>query len=167
MPCSASSRSLAALQLLGIADEDRHDMGRARHHRQAGAPQHRFGARGAILVALALPLRRLQMADGGGRGGADRRRQRGGEDEAGRVGAHRVDQRGAAGDVAAEAAERLGERALDHVDAAHGAVALGDAAAARAVHADRVHLVDIGHGAVALGEVADARSTGATSPSIE
>jgi hypothetical protein len=41
-----------------------------------------------------------------------------------------------------------------------------DAAAARAVHADRVHLVDIGHRAVALGEIAD-RFTGATSPSIE
>ena len=37
----------------------------------------------------------------------------------------------------------------------HRAVALGDAAAARAVHADRVDLVEIGHGAVALGEVAD------------
>jgi hypothetical protein len=35
------------------------------------------------------------------------------------------------------------------------AVALGDAAAARAVHADRVHLVEIGHRAVALGEIAD------------
>ena len=58
-------------------------------------------------------------------------------------------------DVAAEAAERLGERAFEHVDAVHDAVALGDAAAARAVHADRVDLVDIGHGAVLLGEIAD------------
>ena len=39
----------------------------------------------------------------------------------------------------------------------HDAVALGDAAAARAVHADRMDLVDIGHGAVALGEIADLR----------
>ena len=61
----------------------------------------------------------------------------------------------AARDVAAEAAERLGQRALDHVDAVHGVVAFADAAAARAVHADRVHFVDIGHGAVALGEIAD------------
>ena len=37
----------------------------------------------------------------------------------------------------------------------HRAFALGDAAAAPAVHADRVHLVDIGHGAVLIGEVAD------------
>ena len=95
------------------------------------------------------------MADGGGRRRADRRRQRGGEDEAGRIGAHRVHHLCAAGDIAAEAAERLGQRALDHVDAVHGVVALADAAAARAVHADRVHFVDIGHGAVALGEIAD------------
>ena len=60
-----------------------------------------------------------------------------------------------AGDVAAEAAERLGQRALEDVDAVHDAVALGDAAAARAVHADRMHFIDIGHRAVALGEVAD------------
>ena len=62
-----------------------------------------------------------------------------------------------AGDIAAEAAERLGERAFQHVDAVHDAVALGDAAAARAVHADRMDLVDIGHGAVFLGEIADLR----------
>ncbi len=62
-----------------------------------------------------------------------------------------------AGDIAAEAAERLGERAFQDIDAVHDAVALGDAAAARAVHADRMNLVDIGHGAVALGEIADLR----------
>jgi hypothetical protein len=37
----------------------------------------------------------------------------------------------------------------------HGAFALADAAAARAIHPDRVHLVAIGHGAVALGQIAD------------
>ncbi len=37
----------------------------------------------------------------------------------------------------------------------HDAVALGDAAAARAIHADRMNLVDIGHRAIALGEIAD------------
>src|SRR5881394_1377410 len=57
--------------------------------------------------------------------------------------------------IAAVAAERLGQRALEDVDAMHDAVAFGDAAAARAVHADRMNLVDIGHGAVALGEIAD------------
>ena len=61
------------------------------------------------------------------------------------------------GDIAAEAAERFGQRSLDDVDAVHDAVALGDAAAARAVHADRVDLVDIGHRAIALGEIADLR----------
>ena len=81
------------LALLRIADEHRHDMGVVRHHRQAGGDQHRLGARGAILVALALEARGLEVADRGRRGGADRRRQRGGEDEARRIAAHRVDQR--------------------------------------------------------------------------
>jgi hypothetical protein len=79
------------------------------------------------------------------------------EDEARRIGADRIDDLGLAGDIAAEAAERLGERAFEHVDAMHDAVAFGDAAAARAVHADRMDLIDIGHGAVLLGEIADFR----------
>ena len=87
--------------------------------------------------------------------GTDRRRQSGGEDETRSIGTHRIDQRGASRDVAAEAAERLGERAFDHVDPVHGAVARGDAGAARAVHADRMHLVEIGHGAVAIGHIAE------------
>ncbi len=95
------------------------------------------------------------MLDRRGRRGADRRRQGGGEDEARRVGAHRVHHLLAARDIAAEAAERLGQGALQHVDAMHGAFALAVAAAARAVHADRVHFVAIGHGAVALGQIAD------------
>src|SRR6185295_4808011 len=98
---------------------------------------------GAVLVALALPVRGLEVTDRGGGGRADRRRQRGREDEARRVGADAVDDRGAAGDIAAEAAEGLGERAFEHVDAVHDAVALGDTAAARAVHADRMDLIDI------------------------
>ena len=63
----------------------------------------------------------------------------------------------ARGDVAAHDAEALGERAVDDVDAVHDAVALGDAAAARAVQADGVHLVEIGERAVFLGEIADRR----------
>jgi hypothetical protein len=58
-------------------------------------------------------------------------------------------------DVAAETPKRLGERALDHVDAVCGTVTLAYAAAARAVHADRMHFIEIGHGAIALGEIAD------------
>ena len=38
-----------------IADEQRHDMGVARHHRQAGGGQDRLDAGSAVLVALALP----------------------------------------------------------------------------------------------------------------
>src|SRR6266700_3341648 len=63
----------------------------------------------------------------------------------------------AGGNAAAEAAKGLGKRAFENVDAVHDAVALGDAAAARAIHADRMHLVDIGHRAIALGEIADPR----------
>ena len=96
------------------------------------------------------------MADRRRGGRADRRRQRGGEDEAGRIGAHRIDQRAAPRDIAAQATERLGERALDHVDAPHHALLLGHAAAARTIHADGVHLVQIGHRAILLGEVANA-----------
>ena len=39
----------------------------------------------------------------------------------------------------------------------HDAFALCDTAAARPVHADRVHLVHVGHRAIALGEIADLR----------
>ena len=95
------------------------------------------------------------MADRGQRAGGDGRRQRGGEDEARRVGADRVAAGGARGDVAAHHAEGLGQRAVDDVDAVHDAVAFGDAAAARAVQADGMHLVEIGQRAVLLGEVAD------------
>ena len=95
------------------------------------------------------------MLDRGGRGGADRRRQCGGEDEARRVGAHGIDQSFAAGDVAAEAAERFGQRAFEHVDARHGALTFADAATARAVHADSVHFIAVGHRAVLRREIAD------------
>ena len=88
------------------------------------------------------------MTDRSRRRGADRRRQRGGEDEARRIGAHRVAERRIRRDIAAETAEGLAERALDHVELGHDAVALGDAAAAPAIHADRMHFVEIGHGAV-------------------
>ena len=61
----------------------------------------------------------------------------------------------AGGDVAAHDAEALGERAVDDVDPVHDAVALGQAAAARPVESDRVHLVEVGERAVLLREIAD------------
>ena len=157
MPCSSSSRSQACLHFSGSPTNSGTMWVSLDITGRPAAVEDRLDAGGAVLVALALPVRGLQVADRGGRGRADRRRQRGGEDEARRIGAHGVDDLGLAGDIAAEAAERLGQRAFEHVDAVHDAVALGDAAAARAVHADRMHLVDIGHGAVALGEIADLR----------
>src|SRR5262249_20777491 len=68
-----------------------------------------------------------------------------------------VDDLGLRRDVTAEAAKRLRQRAFEHVDAVHDTVTFGDAAAARAIHADRVYLVDIGHRAVFLGEIANLR----------
>ena len=81
--------------------------------------------------------------------------KRGGEDEARRKGADGVAAGAACGDIAAHDAEALGERAVDDVDAMHDAVTLGDAAAARAIKADGVHLVEIGERVVLLGEIAD------------
>ena len=66
-----------------------------------------------------------------------------------------IDDRAIGRDIAAHHAKTLGERALDDVDPLHQPVALGDAAAARTVHADRVHFVDIGERAELFGEVAD------------
>ncbi len=81
------------------------------------------------------------------------RRQRRRENEARSVGAHGIDHRRSAGDIAAKRTECLGQRALDDVDPVHHPVALRDAAAARSVHAHRMHLVEIGHGAVAVGQI--------------
>ena len=55
MPWSASKQVARRLALLRIADHHRHDMGVAQHDRQAGGAEHRLDARGALLVALALP----------------------------------------------------------------------------------------------------------------
>src|SRR5262249_39308139 len=107
-------------------------------------------------MTFALKARGLQVPNRGRCCGADRGWKRGGEDEAGRVAAYRVAEHPARRDIASETAECLGERALDHVDASHCALLLRLAAAARAVQADRVHLVGIGHGAVMLRKITDA-----------
>ena len=114
-----------------------------------------FQCAGAFLVAGALKLARLEVANAGECAGGDRWRQRRREDEARGVGADRVAEVLAAGDVAAHNAETFGQRAVEDVDARGLAVAFGYAAAARAVHADGVHLVDVGERVILLGEVAD------------
>src|SRR5882672_10190975 len=63
-------------------------------------------------MAVALPLRSLEVPDRPGGRGADRRRRRGSEDESRRIRAYRIDDIGVCRDVAAEAAERLRQRAL-------------------------------------------------------
>ena len=64
MPCSASSRSLAALHFSGSPTITGTICVVDRHHRQAGG-EHRLDARGALLMALALPARGLEMPDRG------------------------------------------------------------------------------------------------------
>src|SRR4029079_16285394 len=86
----------------------------------------------------------LQMADGSERAGGNRRGKRGGEDESGRVRADRVAAGAGCSDIAAHIAETLRQRPVDDIEAVHHAVALGDAAAARAIQADGVHLIEIG-----------------------
>ena len=108
-------------------------------------------------MAGALERARLQMADACQRPGRDRGRKRGREDEPRGKRADRIAEVARAGNVAAHDAEPLGERAVDDVDPVHDAVALGNAPAARAVDADRVHLVEVGQRAILVGEIADRR----------
>ena len=162
MPCRSSSRSRGGLAADRVADQQRHDVRRARHHRQPGRGQPSFNvaarscwaARNATRRAAQAAHRRQRPADHG-------RRQRGGEDEPGRVAAHRVDQGGRAGDIAAHAAEGLGERGLDRRrTSAMTPSRSATPAAVRAVHPDRMHLVQIGQRAVAPGQRADRRRSG-------
>jgi hypothetical protein len=60
---------------VGIADHHRHDMARRRHYRQAGLGEAAFQPGGALLMAVALGLPRLQMAYRGECAGGQRRRQ--------------------------------------------------------------------------------------------
>src|SRR5262249_11906083 len=155
MPCSASSRSLAALHVSGSPT-------------RTGTMWVALGitgSRAALSTALTraarswwrsrskLELLRWRIAAaaaaqiGGGR--------RGGEVDAGPVPPPGAARPGPPRVVPAEAAEGFGQRAFQHVDALHRALQLGLAAAARTIHADRVHLVGVRQSAVALGEIAD------------
>ena len=111
-----------------------------------------------VAMALALGVRRLEVTHRLAGASRQRRRDRGGENEAGGEAAHIVAQRLGSGDVAAHDAVGLGERALDHREAMAKILALGDAAAARAVHAHGMNLVQIRHGVVTLGDVTDFRN---------
>ena len=141
----------AALARVGLA-------GRGRE--RAGALAYGHQRVLEVAMALALGVAGFQVADADGGAGGNRRGQRGREDEARRVGADGVAQVAPAGDVAAHDAEALGQGAVDDVDAVHHPVALGDAAAARAVETDRVHLVEVGERAVFFGEIADGADRG-------
>src|SRR5690606_40506411 len=71
--------------------------------------------------------------------------------QSGAVGPDAIDQRRRAGDIPSNHADGLSERTLDQRNAVHQAFPLGNAATARAIHADRMHLIEIGHRAVLLG----------------
>ena len=63
------------LAQLGVADHDRHDMARRRQQRQSGLGEPGLDAGGALLMAVALNLALLQVADAGERAGGEQRRQ--------------------------------------------------------------------------------------------
>jgi len=56
------ARALAALR---ITDKHRYDVRIILHDRQAGGCEHRLCATGAVLMALALPIEGLEVADRG------------------------------------------------------------------------------------------------------
>lgn len=143
------------LALGGIANHDRHDMARVRHMRNARLIERRTQFLYPVLMAHALERACLQVLDRGDRTGSQRRRQRGGEDEARSIGADEIAKRRGGRDIAAHHAKSLAERAFDDRHAIHQAFAFGNAAAARAVHADGVHFIEIGHSAELVGEIAD------------
>jgi hypothetical protein len=111
-------------------------------------------------MLLALPVGALEVADRRGCGSTNRRRKSCGENKAGRVRSHRIDQRGVARNISAKTAERLGKCPLDDIDAVRCPLAFCDAAAARAIQADRMHLIAIGHRFVTLGKIANAVDRG-------
>ena len=125
------------------------------HHRQARLGHQTLHRAHPLFQPCPLHLASFQMANRGERASGDGRCQRGGEDEARCIRADGVAAGAARGDITAHHAEALGESAIDDVDAVHHAVAFGDAAAARTVQADRMHLVEISERAICLGEVAD------------
>src|SRR3546814_9271132 len=95
------------------------------------------------------------MPDAGERTRDQHWRKRGGEDEARRIGTDHVDDVAIGRDIAAHHAERLAERPFDDGKAARRVVTIRYAAAPRAVHADRMHLVQLGERVVLVGKIAD------------
>ena len=123
--------------------------------RNAAGVEQRTELLDAILMADALEGACLEVSDGSDRAGGQRRRQRRREDEAGGERADEVAERRRGCDITAHHAEGLAERTFDDGEPVHQPFALCNAAATRAVHAHRMHLVEIGHRAVAVGQIAD------------
>ena len=149
-----------ALGLDRAADQQRYDMRHARHQRQAGGGELALEDRGGGLLRLARFARALEVADAGKGAGDEYRRQRGREDEARRIAADAIDDRLVGRDIAAHHAERLAQSAFDDGQPVGDPVTLGDAAAALAVHADRMDFVEVGQSVVAVGKIADGGDRG-------
>src|SRR3984893_5351339 len=136
------------------ADDDRHDMARIIAVRDLCGIEPAAQLRGALVQLAAFDGAVFQMADAGQGGRRHGRRQRRREDEAGSKAAHEIAQRRRTDDIAADDAEGFRQCALDNRQPAAHAVALGNAAAARPVEPDRMHLVAIGHRPMRLRDVA-------------
>src|SRR5262249_7806841 len=97
-----------------------------------------------LLMSRPFDLADLQVSDARQCAGHHRGGQRGRENKAGSIAANGIAALARGGDITAHHAETLGKRAVDNVDAVSLAIALGDAATARAIDANRMHLVDVG-----------------------
>src|SRR3989338_5567228 len=138
-----------------IADHHGHDMALAPHHWQPGIGHHPQKRCRPLLKSPPLCIARLEMPYRRKNARNENRGERSGKDETGCVRAHDVDEVRGCRDIAAHHAEALGERTLDNIDLVEYAIALRDAATARSVEANRMHLVEIGERAIFASEAAN------------
>jgi len=94
--------------LLRVANEQRHDMRRIVHHRQASRPKRMLDQLGHRLMPLALGVRTFEVLHRRRRAGGGARRHCRGEDERRHVAAHGVDHRRARRSIATQRAKALG-----------------------------------------------------------
>src|SRR5438045_3078651 len=100
------------------------------------------------------------MDDALSRGGSDRRRYRGREDEARRGRTDRITDHRIGRYVATHDAKALGQYPFDNVDVVHDPIALGNASATQAVETDGMHFVEVGQGPEFCRQIADAPDRG-------
>ena len=98
------------------------------------------------------------MAHGGQHASDQNGRQAGREDESRCIRPDHIDYPRIGGDISAHDAKRFAKRALDNSYPVCHAITFGDAAAMRAVHADRMHLVTICQGIIFVCQIANLRN---------